>query len=185
MTPEKREYHKQWYLKNRERQLALGRAWKAANREKRKADGAAYRAANAERERERHRKYREQNGEKLKAAQAAYYAANKERCRAATRRWMEQNGERLRAAAKAWAAENRNELDARRRAQRRRAVPAWADLAAMRKIYREAKAKGLHVDRIVPLRSRLVCGLHCEANLQLLTAEENIRKSNKTWPGMP
>ncbi|HEX4608225.1 MAG TPA: hypothetical protein VH092_08465 [Urbifossiella sp.] len=61
----------------------------------------------------------------------------------------------------------------------------WADLDAIKSIYQDANRLGLTVDHIVPLVSKLVCGLHCEANLQLITFEENLRKSNRFWPDMP
>lgn len=72
-----------------------------------------------------------------------------------------------------------------------KATPAWADLEAIMLVYKTAaelsKTTGVkhHVDHIVPLRSQLVCGLHWEGNLQILTAAENIQKGNKHWPDMP
>ena len=57
-------------------------------------------------------------------------------------------------------------------------MPAWADKEKIAALYAEAKAKGLTVDHIVPLSNRLVCGLHCEQNMQLMTLEENRKKGN-------
>jgi hypothetical protein len=36
----------------------------------------------------------------------------------------------------------------------------------------------VHVDHVVPLKSDLVCGLHCEANLALMTGKANAAKHN-------
>ena len=57
-------------------------------------------------------------------------------------------------------------------------MPAWANKEKIAALYKEAKEKGLTVDHIVPLSSRLVCGLHCEQNMQLLSAEDNRKKGN-------
>jgi hypothetical protein len=67
---------------------------------------------------------------------------------------------------------------AKRRARVLQAIPKWADILKIREIYKLCP-KGYHVDHIVPLVSNVVCGLHCESNLQYLTAEENMQKSNK------
>ena len=75
--------------------------------------------------------------------------------------------------------------NARRDAARLKATPAWANRAAVNAFYREAarltRETGIahEVDHIVPLRSRLVCGLHCEANLQILTSTANRQKGNR------
>lgn len=66
----------------------------------------------------------------------------------------------------------------------KRATPAWADHRYIRLFYVLAKTEAIRigerveVDHIVPLRGRLVCGLHCEHNLQLLTRRANQFKGN-------
>lgn len=65
-----------------------------------------------------------------------------------------------------------------RRAQKRNATPKWASRQEMLKIYR-SRNKGQHVDHIIPLIHPLVCGLHNEFNLRVISAEENMSKGNK------
>lgn len=60
-------------------------------------------------------------------------------------------------------------------------TPMWSNLKEVETIYRNRPA-GHHVDHIVPLNGELVCGLHVPYNLQYLTAEENLIKSNKYKP---
>lgn len=54
----------------------------------------------------------------------------------------------------------------------------WADKKKIAQIYAKGRLEGLHVDHVVPLKHPLVCGLHCEFNLQLLPPDVNIAKSN-------
>lgn len=120
--------------------------------------------------REGKKRWRDKNLERLSAYRLDWRKKNLEKDRAALRQWMANNPGAM------------NTLYAKRRAVRQKALPPWADMQAIRQIYREAKKLGMHVDHIIPLRGKLVCGLHVENNLQLLTREENTRKRNHFNP---
>lgn len=82
-----------------------------------------------------------------------------------------------------------NAVTAKRRAAKLKATPSWVDNEAVNGMYKLAMmfnrtGLDMHVDHIVPLNSDKVCGLHCEANLQLLLASDNISKGNRWWPDM-
>src|SRR5690606_29251406 len=74
--------------------------------------------------------------------------------------------------------------NAKRRAQRLMATVKWANEDKILEIYKKCieltKKTGIihHVDHIIPLINDKVCGLHCEDNLQILTASENLSKNN-------
>jgi len=83
--------------------------------------------------------------------------------------------------------ENKGKISSRiakRRAMKLHAVAAWINYNKVEDIYNTAKmlsdVTGIlhHVDHIVPLQSNVACGLHCEDNLRVITAEENLRKGN-------
>jgi hypothetical protein len=93
-----------------------------------------------------------------------------------------------RAALKQWRQANAGYVNAKVRARLehvRRATPPWADHDAIDSLYALAKAYEpvlgvkLHVDHEIPLRGKLVSGLHVEANLRVIPASENIRKNNR------
>lgn len=104
----------------------------------------------------------------------------------ATRVVVAEDGSK-RVVASRWYSSRKN---AQRRASLINATPAWADHAEIAKIYESAERieaeTGIehHVDHIVPLVSKKVCGLHCEANLRALPAVDNISKGNRHWPDM-
>lgn len=78
--------------------------------------------------------------------------------------------------------ENNRELysaiSSKYRASRLQALVSWADLDEIKNIYYNCP-EGYEVDHIIPLQNNLVCGLHCESNLQYLPISLNRSKSNK------
>lgn len=115
----------------------------------------------------------------LKKYDRRSYWKNRDKRIAKSRRWNIENKE-------AFAAR-----EAARRAAQKSATPKWADLEAIEAVYLAAaertKATGVlhHVDHIVPLQSKIVCGLHVQGNLQVLPAFDNQSKNNRHWPDMP
>lgn len=69
----------------------------------------------------------------------------------------------------------------KRRADRARRTPRWADMIAIRQFYANCP-KGYQVDHIIPLRGKYVSGLHVVENLQYPTPSENRRKHNVYHP---
>jgi len=71
-----------------------------------------------------------------------------------------------------------------RRKKRDKSIPPWADRKAIKAIYIKASQLTIEtgvkheVDHIIPSNHQLVCGLHVENNLQILTEYENTKKSN-------
>jgi hypothetical protein len=132
--------------------------------------------------------------EKIVARKKEYRKENKEKVALALKKWAQENAEKVREYQKVYRKSYyklpekvamRNLDAATRRFAQRRATPKWANKKAMLEVYKEAKrltkesGTEYHVDHIVPLLGRNVCGLHTEHNLQILSAIENSRKNNK------
>lgn len=113
--------------------------------------------------------YRIENLEKTKELARLRYLKNPEKQRIANRKWVSENRGK------------RNASYANRRALKLTATPGWlseSQKLEIRKMY-DSCPVGYHVDHIVPLKGRNVCGLHVPWNLQHLPAQVNLKKSNK------
>jgi hypothetical protein len=176
------------YAANLESIRARKKAWRRANPEKSSAYTMKWYVAHRDQVREKRKADRLANIEAARACDKAVREANQERVRAAQHKYRAAHPEVGRAAMRAWQRSNRPIVNAhagKRRAARQRATPDWASQTAIAEIYAEAvhltKTTGIphEVDHIYPLISRVVCGLHVEANLQILTKTANAQKHNR------
>ena len=125
---------------------------------------------------------------KIKEATTEWRVKHKDHLRAKTYSWRAANPDRYREHREKSRAKHMKKVIARnqqRLEQIKRATPPWADKSAITDLYVLAKVLSretgmqLDVDHVVPLRGRLVCGLHVGTNLRLLPRRENQLKHNR------
>ena len=114
-----------------------------------------------------------------------------EKNRIRTANWRKNNPTKKKCFDKNWYLKNKDKVNAtttKRRATKLNATPPWLTndhKKQITKIYKScseiSKQTGVqhHVDHIVPLKGKEVCGLHVPWNLQILTATENLSKNNR------
>lgn len=165
--------------------VSMATGWVSKNFDRVKEYKEKWLDDNRERVTQDRRKYWRENSARLNADAAPrkkeYRESNRAACNARSKEWKKRNPGSV-------AFYSRT-----RQARLREAIPPWADLDKVEALYIESdrisKETGVrhHVDHIVPLigRGGLVCGLHCEQNLRIITAEENLKKNGYHWPDMP
>ena len=137
------------------------------------------------------KQYRLDNKEKQKAYFSIYYQNNKEKKDKQSSDYVSQNRDKINAYSRDYAKTIRHKRSAyamKRYAQGKNCTPPWLTkeqliqiedfywLAADLKI---TTGQEYHVDHIVPVQGKNVCGLHVPWNLQVLPSDINIAKSNK------
>lgn len=153
-----------WYVENKEKHHELVKSWRAKNKEKSLQISRSGYKRNSEKRKFEAREYRLKNPDAYKASMA---------------KWSKSNPAKVCV------------INAKKRASKLKAMVSWADEREIEKIYEMAHRRTKEtnerweVDHIVPVQSKLVCGLHNEFNLQLLRKSDNIRKHNRYWPDMP
>jgi hypothetical protein len=153
-----------------------------------KQEDKAYRIANPEKKAEQVKKWRDANPDKAKIITKRHFEKNRDAMYQRTAKWREANREYCSQLTREWAKNNPSKASAnasKRRAKLLNATPVWADFAAIQVEYDLAdwcsKATGIkyHVDHIVPLQGKTICGLHVPNNLQVIPAKDNHVKHNK------
>lgn len=189
-----RAYKHAWRLKNADRVRAHNAEYRRINAEHLRLMAAARYQRNKAKIYARTEKWRKANQEKINAIARAKYSENKEPFVARKKKYKIAHPDQWRERMPRYRAEHGdriNAVTARRRAKKKHATPAWANQFFISEAYHLAslriKMLGFkwHVDHIVPLQSKSVCGLHVENNLQVIPARTNHLKSNRSWPNMP
>jgi Lhr-like helicase len=156
-----RDYYKQYYERVRENKISSSKKYYEENR-----------SEILESRKEYQKQYYENNIEKI----LEYYQKNKDNICIRNKKYRESNKDKILA------------RNAKRRADKIKATPKWLSKEQLLEIsfyywlcnsMSEDNDVKYHVDHIVPLRGKDVCGLHVPWNLQILEASDNIRKSNK------
>jgi len=155
--------------------------------QKRDSDRRSHQKHKADRNAKTLKKYYD-NHAAIRAERKQWAKDHPDKIREQNQRKRERHGDKLRANRRADYRQNPAKYVAAARSREKhikRATPPWADLKAIEQFYIRAaeitKATGIkhHVDHIYPLKSPIMCGLHVEANLQIIPAIVNLRKSNR------
>jgi len=128
--------------------------------------------------------------EELKEHRKQWVQENKKHVYAKQKEWRDANKERVKKYNETSRKRHKarvNASNAQYRAERLQRTPAWLsgnDLTQMQQMYAMAKRRSdiegiqYHVDHIIPLKGKIVSGLHVPSNLQIITWRENITKNN-------
>lgn len=190
---------KEYRRENKERVRRASKKWRknnpkymkeyyGDNKEYRREQNKQYAAEHKEEARERSREWKKNNPERKKQNDRELYQRKKEIYAKQAKQQYEKNQEHIKQKVSQYKKENPGKVNAniaKRRAAKKQATPKWADLKKIELLYVEARdltvvtGTEYEVDHYYPLTSDVVCGLHCEDNLRIITAEENNRKKCK------
>lgn len=191
--PCEKQYKREWYEKNKTHVIAKTAAWRVANPDLYKQRNQAYYRATYDLRKTKVKEYALKNRERENRRKTAWRRANLEKQRLVEERYRTTNRDACNGRIKTWKRLNRDRVTIYtlvRGKGVKQATPSWANFAAIKAIYQQAASmrqsgQDVHVDHIVPIFSKKVCGLHWEGNLRIVPRIENLKKCNYHWPDMP
>lgn len=158
---------------------------------KRNTQQQVWRKGNPDKAKQHQARYRDKNQEQIRATDRAWLDANPDRRMQVCATYRLNNVDKEREYRKAYHANNPG-LRRARLAQYRsalvRATPMWfcendkklfKQFCEKAELLRRDAGEVWHVDHVIPLQGKSVCGLHISGNWQLLPARENLSKGNK------
>lgn len=165
------------YRENNKEKISAGKSkCYQAKREQYKQKTKDWVRKNPEARKEILARYYENNRENILEKQSGYRTENKDVCRERIKDWESRNPAKVRA------------KYSKRRSVKLSAQPNWLsedhkkqieDVYLLAKDCEQVSGETYHVDHIVPLQGKAVCGLHVPWNLQVLPSDINVKKGNK------
>ena len=137
------------------------------------------------------KQYVQKNMEKIRKGNRAYYTTNKKKVLEQKGKYYLKNKENIRKKQNEYKRSNRgkfNAIAAMEYTKKKDATPKWLtkemkeeikEWYILAKELRWLSEEDFHVDHIIPIKGKSVCGLHVPWNLQLLSKSDNLRKSNR------
>jgi len=157
-------------------QRIMNRAYYNKNKERENIRCTTYKKENYDKVREQANDKRKNNVDEYRKKGRERYTTNPDRYRQKSSKYRKNNPGAV------------NFLTSSRRVAKLKATPSWLtdfDKSYIKNIYIQSATISrideqlYHVDHIIPLQGKGVCGLHVPWNLQILTATENSKKGNK------
>ena len=186
-SPEGKQKRKEWYNATKPTRNKKARDYREKNREKINKRQLELYYLNHDESLKKIKAYREDN-EQYTAKQKEWYEANKGTLREKNKKYRETHKEHLKTKKRELRRKNPDKfaaIDARKKARILEAMLPTSDEKLIEKIHGERRKlskkdnKEYHVDHIIPLS---IGGAHHQDNLRVITATENMEKSNKYTP---